>query len=433
MKKINKNQSQSKNMKLETPKGTKDYLPEQKILRDKVVSIIKEVFESYSFSPLETPTMENLDLLTSKGTGGSAIGKEIYKLTDRKGRKLGLRFDLTIPVSRVLATNPNIPKPFKRYQIGAVYREEFGTRNREFLQCDVDTFGSKSMLADAELLALTQEIFDKLGLKIVIKVNNRRLIEAILDYAGIPKSKRMDAILSVDKLEKFTVDEVIRDAKNKGINEDSMVKVIDILQVQKTVADTIKQIRKFVGAKTALEELEELFKYARALGAKDIKFVPSLARGFDYYTGPVFEVYLKSRPDKLSVAGGGRYDELIGKLSGKDVSATGISFGVDRILDALGKSEQRTVTQLFVIPFGEKKNSLKVVAQLRKKGLKVDIDLVGRNVTKSLEYANKMNIPFVGFLGSKELTKKKIKIKDMQTGKEKLVSVSEVGKLIKHD
>lgn len=439
----NKNNDEiDKNMakvKLELPKGTKDYLPEEKIIKQEILDTLRKIFEKYGYNPLETPTLEYLDTLNNKSAGGSEIGKQIFKLTDRAGRKLGLRFDFTVPLARVFSSY-QIPKPFKRYQIGRVFREEFGTRNREFYQCDVDVIGSSSMLADAEVLAIVQEVFDKLKLPIVIKVNNRKLLAGLMEFAGIPANKRIDASRSLDKLDKLNRNELIKDAIENGVSEDSILRVLDAADFQGTNEEILERLKKIITSevgKQGIKEMEELIKFTKSFGVKDLKFVPSLARGLDYYTGPVFEIFLKDRPNKLSVTAGGRFDNMIGQFAGKkeQIPATGLSFGLTRIYDALLEKKlirkKKSVVQVFVIPIkGCEEQAIQIAQKLRKQGINTDIDLMSRNPRKNLAYANKQEIPYTLIIGRKEIQAKKYTLRNMQTGKEQKLKLEDIAKKI---
>ena len=382
------------------PKGMKDFLPEEQIIREELFGVLKEVFERYGFSPLETPAMENLGVLTAKGAGGTEIGKEIYTLKDRGGRKLGLKFDLTVPLARVLASNTNIPIPFKRYQIDRVWRQEFGTRTREFWQCDADTVGASSSRADAEMLAIARDIFKELGLKITIKYNSRKLIENILTKVGISKSKQISMITEIDKLE-----------KGKG---KVPLKVLKAIKSAKVSDDP---------------DLAELAKTLRKFGVK-AEFDPTLARGLEYYTGAIFEVV--SKDYKYSLAGGGRYDNLLKVLGGRDLPATGISFGLTRIYELivnLKKTKPRkTLTKVYVVPIGAECG--KIVSDLRKSGINTDSDLLGRSPSKNLAYVNRLGIPYALIVGEKEMSLGKYILKDMKTGKEQRLNKQQIVKIL---
>ena len=399
-------------MTVETPKGMKDFLPEEQIVRQDLIDKLKKIFEKYGFSPLDTPAIEMLSTLTAKGGGGEMIGKEIFTLTDRAGRKLGLRFDPTVPLARCFAQN-QLPVPFKRYQIAKVWREEFGNRDREFLQCDVDTVGSESALADAELLAIAQEFFDEINLPVVIKINSRRFLDKIMNEAKVPKDKRMPLILIIDKLNKIGETAVIAEARKLGVN-------------------ARKILEKIKG--DVPEDVAQVLKYAQQMGVKDAEFSPTLARGLEYYTGVVFEINWKERPNKLSLAGGGRYDNLIGLFCDRDVPATGLSFGISRIYDVLKekqKDRKKTVTQVYIIPIKTEFEAISIAKKLRDAGLNVDVDLMERSIGKNLQYVDKQAIPYALIVGLDEIKQGKVKLKDMKSGKEQLVDIDDVAKDIK--
>ncbi len=380
-----------------TPKGMNDYLPEEQILKQQVLDALRQIFEKYGFSPLETPALEKYDTLTVKGAGGTEVGKEIFTLKDRGGRKLGLRFDLTVPLARVVASNPNLPLPFKRYQMEKVWRQEFGTRTREFWQCDVDTIGSSDPLSDAEMLSITQDVFKTLGIKVNIKFNSRALIRKVLNQVNIPEKDQVLLIMEIDKLDKGT-----GDVPPKVLRAIEMAKVTDE------------------------PYLAELSKLLKKLGVR-AEFDATLARGLEYYTGPIFEVV--SEEYKYSLGGGGRYDKLLKQLGGRDLPATGISFGVTRICEVLSKKLQKkkTITQLFVVPIaGTKLEAAKLAIELRNAGIKTEVDLASRSPSKNLAYANRLGIPYVLFVGPEELKKNKFKLKDMNSGKESLLTIRQL-------
>ena len=272
-------------MTLKTPKGTRDFLPEDKIVRDKIVASLKEIFELYGYNPLETPALELYDTLASKYAGGAEILKEVYTLTDNAERKLGLRYDLTIPFARVIAMNPEIKKPFKRYQIDRVWRDgpiKLG-RYREFWQCDVDVVGIKSVRVDVELISLASTFFKKLGLDVTIFVNNRKLLNAMLDFAGVKKELQESVILSIDKLKKIGVDGVRKELEEKGIPDDSIAKALGIFNIGESENNKIiEKLDQFLTNKEGIEEIKELLKYCELFGAKNVQLNISLARGLSY-------------------------------------------------------------------------------------------------------------------------------------------------------
>lgn len=393
-------------MKYGNPKGTKDFLPQEQLVRKKIIDTCKDVFELYGFAPMETPGLELLEVLTSKGAGGSEIGKEIYSLKDRGGRRLGLRFDLTVPTARVLSNNKGIKMPFKRYQTGKVWRQEFGTRMREFWQCDADTIGANSTLSDVEPFLIIQEVFSRLNLKVTIKFNSRQLLSNICSAAGIPQARQMKVILILDKLEKIGAVNVKKELKK--------------INVDPTVLD------KFLNAKVSDDpELSRLSKLLKKAGVK-AKFDPTLARGLDYYTGVMFEVKTKGYPSTITA--GGRYDKLLSKLGDVDQPAIGVSFGIDRIYDVLKNKESmaNSPAKVFIIPIRTEEESLELASTLRAEGIKTDIDLLGRSPGKSLDYAAKMGIPYVLMVGQRELDSGKFSLKDMKSGKEQKLNTKQV-------
>ncbi len=419
-------------------KGMRDFLPEESIARGKIIETLRNIFEKYGYSPLETPAIERYEVLSAKFAGGSEILKEVFRLKDQGGRDLALRYDLTVPLSKVVGMNPNLPKPFKRYQIQPVWRDgpvKLG-RYREFLQCDVDIVGAKNMLADAEILSIANEVFETLGLDVVIRVNNRKLLNGILEYAGITKNKS-DAILSIDKLEKFGMKGVKEEMETKGFEKKQIKRVTEILKTRGGNEEILRKTEKLIKSgegKEGIRELRELLEYCRLMGF-EIKIDISLARGLEYYTGPVFEIYLKKSKVTSAVAGGGRYDKMIGMFLGKgEYPATGISFGLEPIFEALkerGMKSKKTMTEVLVIPIQTDMESVKITAELRKLGVKTETDLMGRGISNNLKYANSMGIPYVVFVGKRELNQGMVKLRDMRTGKEKLLRVKDVPKEIR--
>ena len=418
-------------MKPKLPKGTRDFKPEEMIVRNKIISTIKEVFEIYGYPPLETPSLERYEVLASKYAGGSEILKETFKLKDQGKRDLGLRYDLTVPLARYIGMNKTVKMPFKRYQVGEVYRDGpiEAARYRQFTQCDVDIVGCKDAKADAEIIALTNMVFNKLGLDSVIRINNRKLLNDLLKYCKVPKNKIDDVIVSIDKLQKVGLEEVKKELKKKKISKKSIEKIVEIIKFEGLNEDKISYLKDSIKKSKGLEEIEEILEYLNWINV-GVVFDISLARGLSYYTGTVIEVSLRDSKVKSSVAGGGRYDEMIGSFIGRgNYPAVGISFGLDRIYDAYlekNKEEKKTVTQIYIIPIKTLDESLKIAEELRKNNIKVDIDLLGRNISKNLQYANSLSIPYVLFIGPDEIKKDKVKLRDMKTGEEEFFTVKQL-------
>jgi histidyl-tRNA synthetase len=414
-------------MELQLPRGMRDFPPEEKILRDEVISVLKGIFELYGFSPLETPVVERWEVLSAKYSGGEEILKETFKLTDQGGRQLGLRYDLTVPLARFVGMNPTIKRPFKRYQIGTVYRDgpiKKG-RTREFYQCDADIVGSSSPLADAECVQLALDVFEKLGIDVEVKINNRKVLYELAQAAEIPEELTEAAILSLDKLEKIGPDGVLREMIERGIARVSAERFLSGAQDREA-------LKKGEGHR----ELEPVLS---ALQDPRVVWTPSLARGLSYYTGTIYEVYAKNSSVTGSLAAGGRYDNMIGQFLGgsEKIPAVGISFGLEPILEVLKEKHpnrimRKTVTQVYVIPFKTLLAEGRAICQqLRRAGIKADMDFSARGISDGLKYANAYEIPFVVIVGPDEVAAGKIKLRDMRSGEEKLLTVDEVPHQIK--
>ncbi len=419
------------NVKLENARGTRDISGSDAILRQRIVSTLRGVFELCGYNPLETPSLERYETLASKYAGGEEILKEVFKLKDQGDRELALRYDLTVPLARFIASNPNLKMPFKRYAVGNVYRDgplKLG-RYREFAQCDVDVVGSGSMASDAEMVKIALAAFEKLELDVVVKVNNRKVLDALLEQAKVPEDKKEAVILIIDKLEKFGRESVEKELAGKEIPAAAILKLMQCLGIKGTNKEKVAKLRKVIGSCSGVDEVEKVLKLA---GSRNVEFDISLARGLAYYTGTVFEVFLKKSGITSSVAGGGRYDRMIGSFvsNGRDYPAVGISFGLDVIADAmkLGKKETaKSVVMAFVISIGEDRRAAEVVEKLRKGGVNTDADYTGK-VGRAIECANYYGIPFVVFVGKKE--GKNVKVRDMRSGKERLVEAGKLPKII---
>lgn len=421
-------------MELDTAKGMRDISPEEEMIRERIKNQFEELFSRYGFVPLDTPILERFDILSAKFAAGeqSDAMNETYRLTDNGGRELGLRFDLTVPLSRYIGMNRTIKLPFKRYQFGKVYRDApiKEGRYREFTQCDVDIIGASDMIADATCIAIAKEAYQNLGVPVKIQVNNRKFLVSLLEFNGIPEDKVETAIMSIDKLDKYDKETVLKETTEKGIDEDTVSKVIDLINLQGSNEEKLVFFENMLSDNEGLSELREVFSYFPDDEA--VVFSPTLARGLSYYTGTVFEVVDATGQLDSSIGAGGRFDELIGNYleSGVCYPAVGFSFGLDRIvyvLKKLGKiSGQKTRVQAFVIPLQTLKESFAIAQQLRKTGVPVDIDMMGRGLSKNLSYANDLCIPYALIIGENELKEGNITLKDLKTGENVLLSFDEV-------
>ena len=410
--------------KFQTVRGMQDFLPERAEKKQRIEDTCRRVFESYGFQPLETPIVEDFGLLSAKGSGGEAVKEEIYYFKDKSERELGLRFDLTVPLARVVAANPQLPKPFKRYQIGTVYRYDRPgeKRYRGFTQADWDIVGSDSILADFETIAVAVDAMLALGFKkgeFAVKINNRKLLEEIALGCGVEKEKVVDCFRSIDKLEKIGKQGVEKELQEKGIDTQILGQLegsnLEKLKLQNTAP---------------LQEMKELLKLLKGndLG-KFVSLDLCLARGLEYYTGVVFEVCVKGSP---SVCGGGRYDNLIELYGGAKTPAVGCSFGVERLLEAVEKKiPVESKTKLFIAPVGEKcvEKCLRIAAKIRQSGVSCEMDLMNRGIGKNIQYADKKGIPFVAIIGENELKAKSITVKNLKSGKQRKIKLGELKKL----
>lgn len=375
--------------------------------------------------PLETTMLCEFDLLASKYAGGAEILKEVYTLNDRGDRTLGLRYDLTVPFAKVVGMSKDIRLPFKRYEIGKVFRDgpvKKG-RLREFTQCDVDVVGSSSMMSEIEYMAMAFEVFETLDLEVFIAYNNRKLLYGILKSVGIEDENINGCILSLDKLAKVGSDGVKNELIEKGVEAGKIDKLVIIYEYsdEERFQYFNTRIRDEKGLQ-GLKEIDEFRAFAQVLGIENgLSFDPFLARGLDIYTGTVFEIFMKDGSVTSSVGAGGRYDKIIGGFidDGRVYPAVGISFGLDVIFTVLmekNKSIGGSLLDMLVISMDEDLYALKVADYFRKNGKKVDIDISGRKVSKIMNRANKDGIKEIVVVGSNETEAKKVTIKNMETG-----------------
>ena len=409
---------------LRNPRGTRDYYGKEQQLRQYIRQTLETVFEQYGYEEAETPVLNYYETLAQKYAGGAEILKEVYQLSDQGGRQLALRYDLTVPFARLVGTNPQLSSFYRRYEIGKVFRDgpvKTG-RLREFTQCDVDMVGVNSILAEAELIAMAVDIFGRLDLEVVISYNHRQLLENILKTTGIQADRYSEVILSLDKLDKIGQTAVAKELNQKGFAYPIIENIF--IRLNQVAQDSREEI---MGS----EELQELQSYLKALGIEEkTRFNPGLARGLDIYTGTVFEVFLENSSITSSIASGGRYDRIIGNFlgDGADYPAVGMSFGLDVIFQAL--LEQAAVGQtnidVFIIPLDTGVEALKLAQALRKKQVRVLVEMKERKLKKSLDYANKSLIPYVIVLGSREVETGVVSLKNMLTGADTTISMQEL-------
>ncbi len=421
-----------KEIELRNVKGCSDYSPREQYIRNYISDTLKKVFEKYGFKPLQTPILCYYDLLALKYEEDSEILNEVYKVTDQADRNLALRYDLTVPFAKYIAINQNTKLPFKRYEIGEVFRNgpvKLG-RVREFIQCDVDSVGIEGQLVEAEFVALYVEAYNNLGIDVIIKYNNRKFLSGIIIEAGVPENLVTDTITVIDKFEKLSKPELEKEFAKVGLNNEQMEKLLMYLNMN---ADQLINIEnKNETLAQGIEELNTLKGYIEKLGLLEyVQFAPSLARGQEYYTGTVFEAYVKDGSITSSIGGGGRYDKMITEFinNGTTYPAVGISFGLNVIYEILKNREEFTenaLTDIFIIPMGTEIECLKIAETLRKAGYKVEVEMKNRKMKKSLEYANEENIPYVFILGEDELANQVITVKDMQAKIQTQISTTNI-------
>ena len=420
-------------IELKNVKGTYDYLPNEQKIRNFINDTLKNIFEKYGYQPLETPIICYYDLLAGKYDESNDLLNEIYKLSDQGSRKLGLRYDLTVPFAKCIAISKELRLPFKRYEIGKVFRDgpvKTG-RDREFIQCDVDVVGIQGQMIEAELISLFIEGYNKLGIDVIVKYNSRKLMSGLIVEQGISKNLISNVITIIDKLDKIDEKELLKEFNNLNINSDVATSLLNIFKLDlKTLNEKYKNTNNEL-IQSGLNELNELELYIDEY-KDNVNFTATLARGQEYYTGNVFEVYSKNNELSCSLGGGGRYDNMITDFinDGNIYPAVGISFGLSTIFEILRKRDEfknKSLIDIYIIPMNTKKESLSLANKLRNLGYKVDIEMNNKKVKKSFEFANKENIPYVIVLGEDEIKNKCFKLKNMTTGEE--INIDDLNKV----
>lgn len=431
-------------------RGFRDYMPEEIIAREKIISCIKKVYESYGFMPLATPALEYKETLLS--SGGEEINKQIYSFIDKEENEVGLRFDLTVPLSRVIGQYPNLPLPFKRYQIQPVWRfdkPDVG-RFREFIQFDIDTVGTNEMMADVEIILAMCDSLGALSLpNFQIRFSNRKILNNLITYAGIPENKSQDVFKVLDKLEKQGFSAVKQELgpgridksgdKIEGVNLDKsqISKIEDFLLLpqgtrKEAIASMTELFKGVPNVEEGLRELKEISQYLDEFEIPDEMVIVdlSIARGLNYYTGTVYEAILLEAREFGSVMAGGRYDQLIKRPTGENIPAIGASIGIDRLFAALKKcspmeSKSSTADVLVTVMLKEKMvEYLKISHRLRKEGINTALYLgTQKKIGKQLEYADRCSIPIAVIIGPDEFSNNQVTIKNLGVLKEEKIDV----------
>lgn len=450
-------------MKPSIPKGTRDFSPAEMARRNYIFNTIRVVFGLFGYNPIETPAMENLSTLMGKyGEEGDKLLFKILNSGDflrgvdmglveegncpRLAPQLcekGLRYDLTVPFARYVVQHRNeLQMPFKRYQIQPVWRADRPQkgRYREFYQCDADVVGSDSLLNEVELLQLIDEVFRRLKIRIVLKLNNRKVLAGIAELIGAPE-KIVDITVAIDKIDKIGIANVNAELLERGLSEDAVKALQPILEIKGSLAERLQQLEVLLASSETgslgVKELREVTEGVEALGLEaELDLDVSLARGLNYYTGTIIEVKAKD-VEIGSITGGGRYDNLTGVFGMPGLSGVGISFGADRIYDVLNTldlypAEARTATQVMFVNFGaaEAAASMKMIKELRAAGVSAEIYPDSAKMKKQMAYANATGVPFVAMVGESEMAQGKMALKDMATGEQMVVTPSEAVSLL---
>ena len=446
------------------PKGTRDFSPEEMAKRNYIFDTIKSVFKLYGFQQIETPAMENLSTLMGKyGDEGDKLLFKILNsgdflqtanaeaLAEKNSVKLinsisekGLRYDLTVPFARyVVQHNGELTMPFKRYQIQPVWRADRPQkgRYREFYQCDADVVGSDSLLNEAELVQIVDEVFARFGVNVTLKVNNRKILSGIAEIVG-ELDRLTDITVAIDKLDKIGLDNVNAELREKGVSAEAVEKLQPIILLSGSNEEKLATLKNVLAeSETGLKGIEEIETILGLLSSANLRLTLeidlTLARGLNYYTGAIFEV--KANDVEMgSISGGGRYDNLTGVFGLQGLSGVGVSFGADRIYDVLNQldlypKETVNATKILFVCFGDAEiaYSMPLVKEVRNAGIPAEIYPTPAKMKKQLGYADSKNIKYVAIVGSDEMEQKKVTLKNMETGEQEMLAVSDVIERIK--
>jgi len=437
----------SKNIvKPSTLPGFMELLPKDQILFNKIKDTIRKTYESFGFIPIDTPLIERSEILLAKG--GGETEKQIYRFT-KGDTDMALRFDLTVPLARYVAQHfPNLTFPYRRYHIGKVYRGEKSQRGRfrEFYQCDVDIIGNGklSVVYDAEIPSIIYATFRNLGFEdFTVKINNRKVLNGF--FASLNISSTVDVLRSIDKLEKIGDRGVRAELKELGLPESTVDKILSFIKIQGSDGEKLEALKALDIAneifREGIEELETVIEYVKSFGVPEKNYMIDLtiARGLDYYTGTVYETFLDDYPEIGSVCSGGRYDNLAEFYTIQKLPGVGISIGLTRLFYQLKEAgllegdAPSTLTKVLVVPMDETCNeySIKVANILREEGIVSEVHFEEAKVGKKLNYANKLDIPYVILIGEDEIRRQMVSLKDMKTGDQELITIEEAIKTVK--
>ena len=424
-------------MKLMNLKGTSDFLPNEQVLRNKIINTLRTNFEKYGYLPLETPILNYYDLLAYKYSDDAEILNEIYKLKDQGERNLGLRYDLTVPFCKVIGLNKDLRLPFRRYEIGKVFRNgpvKLG-RTREFYQCDIDVVGIDNRMIEAEQILMAITTYKELGIEVFVKYNNRKFMSGLIKEVGVSDDLISSVISVIDKLEKISHEELISNLKDLGLETEIINNLLTNFNYSLAEYEEIFKDTSNLNIKEGLEELKELNNYLQELEIiDDCKFTPTLARGLTIYTGVVFEFYDKKMRLTCALGAGGRYNKIITDFidNGNLYPAIGLSFGLEPIYTIL-KSENTNLSliDIYLVPLDTNIECLKLATTLRDNGISVLVEMNKKKVAKCFEYAEHENINYISIIGSNEIESKEIRVKNMHTKEETTLKIEELVNFLK--
>lgn len=414
----------------DTPRGVRDFSPAEAISIKYITGVAEEMFKRFGFYPIETPALENLSVLNAKAYGAEPA-KEIFTL---EGMDAGLRYDFTVPLARYVASNKDLTLPFKRYQIGTIWRKEEPQkmRYREAMQADIDIVGSQETESDAEIIAASALVLEQLGIRnYLILINSRQLLQQALNYFKVPAANQTAAMRVLDKMQKISREDALRQLADFGLTGTAGEELLNFVQKETGNDEKLQRLSANVeGAKKDVERMQELLSILGEYKLNGRVIVDlSLARGLDYYTGFIWEFIIEENGRRLpSIGGGGRYDNLIGLYSKRNTPATGSSLGISRIFDVLNlKRGIKTYANVFIACLGVKNRGYVINAAnvLRGNGVYVDLNSTTRNLSKQLEYAASLGIKKVMIIGDKEVQVGKVKLRNMENGQEELISLQE--------
>ncbi|MHA2072424.1 MAG: histidine--tRNA ligase [Candidatus Thorarchaeota archaeon] len=424
-------------------RGMRDLMGPEMRIREYLISSAIEIFKSFGYEPLDSPVMELWETISAKG--GDDIEAETFKFKDKGDREVGLIFDLTIPLARISASNPHLPKPFKRYAIGKAWRYDRPQpgRYREFSQADVDIVGASSPAADAEVVLVALELLKRvLGDSYVIRISNRKVLKGMVEKAGVSDDLAFECFRAIDKLDKIGRSGVQEELETRGIDTKESEFLLDAIQVRGSGLDTLDKFAALLdGSETGMAGIEELRLMAEIFAESRVEefteFDMSLARGLDYYTGPVFEVAYLGEPKVGSLGGGGRYDNLIEQFGGQPTPATGISMGIDRLTDilmarGLGDELDKGI-DVYIAPIKRPmvKFGMRLLAELASEGISGVCDLMERPLKKLLDQADSRRAKLVVIVGQRDIEKGEVSLRDMSTKETSQVKIENLTKTVK--